>query len=385
MFDKIAELLDWRDINSISMASSRLNFLVKNSKPFIVRTRFRLTDETLNVNEELQPSIYSSICVEIVSISLHALELKLTKFNDHLTSLKLSKISVTNDLELFTFLSLPTLSHLEELIIENLTNMKSPISSSNQLQLPKLTHLTIISSSSTNSEWIVDHLQSITELKRLQISREDSSYSGLLILEFLNKLEKLDCLDLTNVDLQYYSPWRITPKLKLKELKLMKIQLNSIYMRRVLSAMFQHGKKLTILGECPENLIADLLDVCHGTLEYMKIDIEHIERVAVRINRVGKLVVTNSSDWWITQSQLQLLDFFAHEANNLHVTSKLLKSMEPGALVDFPSIEELTIDSFDDKVEYFCKNYNFVKPKDDAKHREEEQNVKKFEEWSDDD
>lgn len=369
VFILIVDKMDWNDLISLSTTSKSLNTLVKKSKPFVDRTTFTLTAE--NMRSEIHKKFGKFSSVNVESANLLLAREKLHQISRNLVSLKLRGINVVNKLDLFHLLDHISLSQLEDLTIENLKfiDSTSRVPHEHQLKLPRLTNLaissldgpTMLTVDSLHNEWILSHLNSITKLESLSVSREITykiEFDPNPLTNFLNQLDTLNCLDLTFVCLSPCFPdtcqLNFKPTLQLKELKLREMLSDEDDMRphQALASVFKKGEKLTLLGDCGRDLVIDLFNNCYKTLKYMSIDVGNIvDNHDVSFDSVETLslcgdVLRNYHDHRGSYDN-KLSDFIMKfmYVTHLQMTNFLLNNFYPDIIrLMFGSTKKLTMD-----------------------------------------
>lgn len=352
VFDMIADHLDWSDLISMSMAFVGFNNQVSNSKSFLSRTKFSLTNK--NQKENILRK-YSHIYVE--SVNLLVLRKLLVDISGTLRTLKLSGIRIVNKLDLSNFLDSLSLSRLQDLEFDNLNivDETSSFPSDYNLNLPFLTNLTITSADeekpSSGMEWFLDHIGNITKLNSLKIGR-GKKFNGKsdALFKFFNKLNELECLDLTFVDLEILSStaFKVNSKLQLKELKLKDMPFGSMNLHMFLELMFQAGTKLTIIGDCNRNLVTGLIHLRHNALEYFSFDILNLDdEHQLNFNKIKTLIVSGENPEFSVAEKLLQRRFFKQfkRATELKIPTLILSNLKIDQVgVTFPSVEKLTVD-----------------------------------------
>lgn len=348
----IADHLEWRDLISMSTAFVGFSNQVSNSKSFLSRTKFSLTNK--NQKEQILRK-YSHIMVE--SVNLLVLKKLLVDMSGNLRTLKLSGIRIVSKLDLSNLLDSLSLSQLEDLEFENLriVDETSSFPSDYKLKLPFLTNLTISSADedtpSSGMEWFLDHIGNITKLTSLKIGR-GKKFNGKsdALIKFLNKLDQLECLDLTFVDLEILSSsaFKVNSKLQLKELKLKDMPFGSTIMHTFLELMFQTGTKLTIIGDCNRNLVTGLIHFRHDALEYFSFDILNLDdEHQINFDKVQTLILSGENPEFSVAEKLLQRRFSQKfkRATELKIPTLLLSNLKIDHVgVAFQSVEKLTVD-----------------------------------------
>lgn len=381
LFDMIADLLEWKDLMSMSMTFTGLNDLVSNSKAFLKGTKFILTND--NKMEKIERKYHHII---VRSVNLLVSRKVLTNICGNLKSLKLNEISIVSKLDLFHLLYGLSLSQLEGLELKDvrIIDRRSLATGDKKWVLPRLDDLTVLSSFSTdqrlssNSEWIFDLLD-VKTLKSLKVSR-GKKFNGKsdALINFINKLDELECLDLTFVDFESLSAGAsfLEPNVNLEELKIQEMPFGSPRSHQALVSMFKNAKRLTILNDCNKELVTKLFDVCYGTLEFMEFDVSSLGVLEEQFVRVETLLLSGElppGDEGLEQmfkvfvlifpilKKLQIPDALLHNFNIMGMFRPIFTSTKSltidrlhlqytiVAIMSFKNLEELEITEFSNK------------------------------------
>lgn len=362
VFDMIAQSLHWKDFITLTQVSTELNTLVRSSSKFLNSTIFTINCDAMKNTKMIQRS-YRNVTIDSLNILL-ATDSAI-QFSGKLRKIKLNGCIIVDVQDLFHLLNNLSLSYLEDLEIENvkIVDKKSIVTQKDHLKTPKLINLSV---SSSEPEWILHFIKDVTHLSSLKISRtKDFKGKSDFLIRFINKLEILNCLDLTFVNFYEVSlsSEKLKPKLQLNELKLRDMSCNSMHVHSTIASMFQCGEKLTALGNCHENLISNaLLPSCFKSLKYLNIEMGYLLNEAFmdnlnQFNEVHTLLFSgeyihprmngdrrNTIDKFTVKEVMSHFKFASHL--QLPKTLMITNCTADDLVIDSPFVKSLTIDFF---------------------------------------